>query len=168
MTEPCINCPADAAPSWLLCVGCAAAIDEPMVEALIEKYRTLPAWLDQADTWLSQADPGSAQYQKGLARWHRTSRVRERLQFFLVTVLAMRLGYPEIPLEKHLGVAGGEAGWQKFLDCQTLDTVDTRGNRTAPPPLLAQAAAALSEMALTSSSLSLKGGIALCKPEVTA
>lgn len=144
--EPCVRCEENAAPGWLLCLTCAEAMPDDLVEQLITKYEQSELWLVNAEKLLENFRRDSQMFRDGFRRHHRTLRVYERLQQFLVTTIAMRAGWPEVQIAPHLTVAGGAGGadaWRKFLDYTALDEVNAKGVRKPPPQLLAQAITAL-------------------------
>ena len=77
--EPCVNCEQEAAPRWLLCLTCAAALDEAMLMRLTTKYTALGDWLTQAQAALWDLPEGSEQFVSGWALWSRKQQVRQRL-----------------------------------------------------------------------------------------
>lgn len=77
--EPCVNCEGDAAPNWLLCLTCVAAMDETMLIDLAKKHGEYERWCATAEEFLrdlSADDPG---FVVGWEVWKKRRRVYERI-----------------------------------------------------------------------------------------
>lgn len=137
--EPCVHCEENAAPGWLLCVKCAASMPEDLVEQLLTKYEQSELWLANAEQFLETCRRDAQMFREGVRRHHRSLRVYERLQQFIVTAIAMRNGWPEVQLNEYTTVLRGEEGWRKFLQYASLDLVNAKGVVRPPPSLLKRA-----------------------------
>ena len=75
----CVNCPAPAANGWLVCLECAARIDDAMVDGLIEKRTSIRTWLLEAEQVLEQLPAGDPRYPRGWEVYSQRAEVYDRL-----------------------------------------------------------------------------------------
>lgn len=86
--EPCVNCEGDAATNWLLCLDCAASLDEAMLIRLTKKYDQLGEWLAEAEGALRDMPSATPQFIAGWQLWSMKLQVYQRLGWLWRTVKA--------------------------------------------------------------------------------
>lgn len=77
--DPCLLCESDAAPRWLLCLGCAASLTNDDLERLRLKYLQLQSWLPRSEAMLNQMRPDDPRRETGYQVWSRKLRIYERI-----------------------------------------------------------------------------------------
>lgn len=86
--ELCVNCEGDAAKNWLLCLACAAKLDEPVLIRLTRKYAQLGEWLVQAEEALRDMPSDEPRFIAGWELWSKKFRVHQRLGWLWSAVKA--------------------------------------------------------------------------------
>lgn len=86
--ELCVNCEGEAATNWLLCLDCAAKLDESMLIRLTKKYGQLGEWLAEAEGALRDIPTGHPEFVARWGLWSKKFRVHQRLGWLWRTVKA--------------------------------------------------------------------------------